>query len=85
MSATMKKVWAVLIIFTIFAYLLGEFRFVNSVMVVVLLISTFIKGELVISYFMGLRNVRMRYSIIPTLWLILVLSSIAVAYYLPQQ
>lgn len=83
MKRSVEDVWAVLIILTIFAYLLGELKLVNTLLVGILLITTFIKGHLVIDYFMGLKNVRWRYRIILTLWLIIVISSIALAYLLP--
>lgn len=83
MKRSVEGVWAVLIILTIFAYLLGELKLVNTLLVGILLISTFIKGHLVIDYFMGLKNVQLRYSIIPTLWLSIVIFSIFLPYYLP--
>jgi cytochrome c oxidase subunit IV len=84
MKKTMEYIWSALILLSLFAFLLGYLELVGSVMVGVLLLSTFIKGQLVIDYFMGLKHVRVKYRIIPTLWLIIVLSSIAVAYYLPK-
>jgi cytochrome c oxidase subunit IV len=83
MKKSVEGVWAVLIILTIFAYLLGELKLVNTLLVGILFITTFIKGHLVIDYFMGLKNVQLRYSIIPTLWLSIVIFSISLAYYLP--
>ena len=74
-------VWIILIFFTIFAYLLGKLELINTLLVGVLLVTTFIKGQLVIDYFMGLKNVSYKYRFIPTLWLVLVLSLVAVAYY----
>lgn len=74
-------VWIILIFFTIFAYLLGKLELINTLLVGVLLFTTFIKGQLVIDYFMGLKNVSYKYRFIPILWLILVLSLVAVAYY----
>ncbi len=74
-------VWIILIFFTIFAYLLGKLELINTLLVGVLLFTTFIKGQLVIDYFMGLKNVSYKYRFIPTLWLVLVLSLVAVAYY----
>jgi len=75
-------VWIVLLVFTIFAYLLGKLHLISSVLVGVLLITTFIKGQLVIDYFMGMKNVSLKYRLIPTFWLTLVLSLVATAYYL---
>lgn len=85
MKKSIEGVWFILLILTVFAFLLGKLEFVNSVMIGILLLSTFIKGQLIIDYFMGLKNVQLKYSIIPTLWLIIVLSSIAAAYYLPAK
>ncbi len=74
-------VWIILIFFTIFAYLLGKLELINTLLVGVLLVTTFIKGQLVIDYFMGLKNVSYKYRFIPTLWLTLILSLVAAAYY----
>ena len=74
-------VWIILIFFTIFAYLLGKLELINTLLVGVLLFTTFIKGQLVIDYFMGLKNVSYKYRFIPTLWLTLILSLVAAAYY----
>ena len=80
---SIKNIWIILIILTIFAYLLGYLKLINSSLVAILLISTFIKGELLIDYFMGLKTVKLKYRLIPIIWLGTVLSLIAVAYYLP--
>ena len=84
MKKTIEGVWITLILFSLFAFLLGYLELIGSVMVGILLVSTFIKGQLVIDYFMGLKDVRLKYRIIPTIWLIVLLSLIAVAYYLPS-
>jgi cytochrome c oxidase subunit IV len=83
MKKSVEIVWLVLIILSIFAFLLGYLKLVSSSLVTVLLVSTFLKGQLVIEYFMGLKEVKFKYRIIPTLWLSVVLSLVAVAYYLP--
>ena len=79
----LEFIWVVLVILTIFAYLLGYLEYVNSLFVAILLLTTFIKGQLVIDYFMGLKDVKLKYRLIPNIWLGLVLSLIAVAYYTP--
>ena len=83
MKKRVKIIWIILVILTIFAYLLGYLKLINNSLVAILLITTFIKGELVIDYFMGLKNVRLKYRLIPIIWLGIVLLLIAVAYYLP--
>ncbi len=82
MKKAVEGVWIVLIGFTIFAYLLGELKLISTFMVGVLLVTTFIKGQLVIDYFMGLKDVSLKYRLIPTVWLGLIISLIAVSYYL---
>jgi uncharacterized membrane protein len=83
MKKTLMYIWIILIILTIFAYLLGYLKLINSTLVAILFVSTFIKGQLVIDYFMGLREVQTKYRFIPTIWLGVVISLLAVAYYLP--
>ena len=81
MKRTVEIVWGVLIVLTIFAYLLGKLHLASGFMVGVLLFTTFVKGQLVIDYFMGMKNVSLKYRLIPTIWLFVVISSIAVSYY----
>jgi cytochrome c oxidase subunit IV len=83
MKKRVKIIWIILVILTIFAYLLGYLKLINNSLVAILLITTFIKGGLVIDYFMGLKNVRLKYRLIPIIWLRIVLLLIAVTYYLP--
>ena len=79
-----RNIWIVLVLLSTFAFVMGYFEFMNSSIVGFLLLSTFIKGHLVIEYFMGLKEVTLKYRLIPTLWLLFVLTGIAVAYYLPN-
>lgn len=77
------KIWFVLVIFTLFAFLLGWLKWINEYFVIILLITTFIKGQLVIEDFMGLRGVALRWRLIPSAWLIVTILLIGVAYYFP--
>ncbi len=79
----MRNIWIILVFLTLFSFLVGWLKLVNSLFVSILLFTTFIKGQLVSEYFMGLKNVALNYRVIPTIWLLIVLSSIAIAYYLP--
>ncbi len=83
MKRIFEYIWIILILLTIFAYLVGYLKYVTTSLVAVLLLTTFIKGVLVTDYFMGLKDVQLKYRIIPVAWLSLVISLIAVAYYLP--
>ncbi len=82
MKRILEIIWIILVILTIFAYLLGYLKYINTFFVAILLLSTFIKGQLVIDYFMGLRKVQLKYRIIPSLWLGIIIILIAVVYYL---
>jgi hypothetical protein len=79
---TMELIWISLVVLTIFAYILGYFKFISSFFVGILLISTFIKGAMVSDYFMGLSDVSFKYRIIPAVWLFVVLTLVGVAYYI---
>ena len=81
----MKYIWMILVVLTIFAFSLGYLELVSSFVVGVLLVSTFVKGQLVIDYFMGLKNVELKYRLIPTVWLGVIISLVAIAYFLPLQ
>lgn len=76
-------IWIILVILTLFAFLVGYLKLVSSLLVGVLLLTTFIKGAFVIEYFMGLKDVALKYRVIPTLWLVFMILLIGVAYYLP--
>ncbi len=80
---TLEYVWIILVILTIFAYLLGYLKIISTSLVAVLLVTTFIKGALVSDYFMGLKDVKMKYRFIPIIWLGVIILLIGVAYYLP--
>lgn len=83
MKKYLEYIWLALVLLTIFAFLLGFLKYINTALVSLLLISTFIKGELIVDYFMGLKEVQLKYRLIPLVWLLVVISLIAVAYYLP--
>ncbi|MCK9336501.1 MAG: cytochrome C oxidase subunit IV family protein [Arcobacteraceae bacterium] len=78
MKKTLEIVWIVLLALTIFAFVLGNLDFIPNLLVGILLLSTLIKGQLVIDYFMDLKNVRFKYRLIPLIWLLVVLSLIAI-------
>jgi len=76
------KVYIALIIFTFFTFSLGWFQLISKITISLLLISTFIKGFLVIESFMGLNNVSGKYRYIPTIWLGIIILSIGLGYYI---
>ncbi len=82
MKRILEIVWIVLVILTVFAYLLGYLKLIDTALVGALLFTTFVKGALVSDYFMGLKNVSTKYRLIPIIWLTVVIALIGVAYYL---
>ncbi len=75
------KAYIVLILLTIFAYSLGKFELINGSLFIVLIITTFLKGSIIIDYFMELKDVNFKYRLIPLIWLFIVLCGIVIGYY----
>ena len=80
---TSMIVWLILIALTFLAFFIGWLKTTSSLFVAILLLSTFIKGKLVIDYFMGFSDAQQRWRNFPTIWLFLVVAMIAVLYYMP--
>lgn len=78
-----EDIFTVLVVLSFSAYLIGYLELFSGLFAVVLLISTFVKGQLISDYFMDLKEVEPKYRLIPTIWLIIVLSLVSVAYILP--
>jgi prepilin signal peptidase PulO-like enzyme (type II secretory pathway) len=78
----LTKVFIILILCTIYTFLIGWFEINSSVLIAILLLTTFIKGHLIIDYFMGLKNVKGKFRYIPAIWLGSVISLIALGYYI---
>jgi hypothetical protein len=74
-------VYFTLILLTVFAFILGKISSISNFMIIILLLSTLIKGYLIIDYFMGLKDVRAKYRLIPILWLVLVLGGIGFSFF----
>jgi acetoacetate decarboxylase len=73
--------YLILIALTTFAYVLGKFELMNKTFFIILVVTTFIKGSMVIDYFMELKEVNLKYRLIPLIWLFIVLSGIVIGYY----
>jgi hypothetical protein len=83
MKLHVEDVFAVLVVLSFSAFLVGYLELFSGFFAIFLVISTFLKGQLISDYFMDLREVDYKYRLIPTLWLVVVLSLIGVAYMLP--
>ena len=75
-------VWLVLMGLTLLAFSIGKLELSGTTIIAVLLISTFLKGQMVIDYFMGLKRAPLFWRILISSWLFLVISGIALAYWL---
>ena len=76
------KVFSILILCTIYTFLIGWFEINSTIIIAILLFTTFIKGHLIIEYFMGLKSVKGKFRYIPTIWLGTIISLIALGYYI---
>jgi len=77
------KIWIVLLLLTLFSFGLGWLKLLSLGSFALLLLTTFIKGQLIADYFMGLKEVQGKYRFIPTIWLVVTLLLVALAYYVP--
>lgn len=73
-------VWLLLMLLTLVTYGIGEAGLGGIEVVFLLLAMVLIKGQMVADFFMGLRRVRLRWRILLTIYLLLVVSGIALAY-----
>lgn len=74
-----KKIFIIYLILVVITTLSYALTFVDNFTVEILALVcliTFIKGQLIIDYFMNLKNVSLKYRLLPTIWLIIVLSVI---------
>jgi cytochrome c oxidase subunit IV len=71
--------WVALLGLTTITYELGSHT-PSKVLMIVVLMLTLIKGQLVVSYFMDLHRVRLLWRLIMTSYLVIVGSVIAIAY-----
>ncbi len=77
----LTKLWLSLIVLTIFAFLIGWLKLISDTIIIVLLLTTFMKGQIVIDYFMDLNEVEGKYRFIPTIWLGVIILLIGIIYY----
>jgi hypothetical protein len=83
MKYTLECIWLSLVALSLFAYVMGQVEHFPKLFSILLLLGTLVKGQLIIDYFMELKEVRLKYRLIPTVWLGIVITLIAAAYYMP--
>lgn len=75
-------VWLILMLLTLAILAVGQMGLGGGTVVFLLIISTLIKTQLVADHFMGLKQVRLRWRLIVSLYLLVVMSMIGLAYWL---
>ncbi|MCW9024306.1 MAG: cytochrome C oxidase subunit IV family protein [Gammaproteobacteria bacterium] len=75
-------VWIILMLLTLAVLFIGQAGLGGTTVVCILLISTFVKTQMVADYFMGLKRTRLIWRAIVTVYLLLVMSLIGLAYWL---
>ncbi len=75
-------VWFILMALTLAVLAVGQAGLGGRTVVFLLIISTLIKTQIVADYFMGLKRVRLRWRLIVSIYLLVVMSMIGLAYQL---
>lgn len=75
------RVWLTLIALTLIAYGLTLAGYEGRVFVAVVLVFSWLKGQMIIDSFMMLKKVRLLWRLIISCWLLLVLTVIATMYF----
>ncbi len=75
-------VWFLLVVVTLSMYLLSSHQYSQQMLAALMLLAAWFKGQLIIDYFMGLRRVALRWRLIVSLWLVIVLGCIYLIYQL---
>ena len=76
-------IYIALFLLTTLTFSLGSTESFSFLYITITLLIALIKGQLIIDYFMGLKNVKLKYRMIVSLWLVSVLSLIGIAFYIP--
>ena len=73
-------IWLLLIGLTFFSFLIAQMGYRGEVLIGVVLVTAWIKGQMIIDSFMKLRRVRQLWRIIISVWLLVVLLVITSMY-----
>lgn len=76
----MSIIWVILVTLTLIGYWIGEQGMSGTVALAILLSAAFVKGQLVISHFMEMKEAPNSWKWIPSGWMVIVLAAIAVTY-----
>lgn len=76
----LKTIWIFLIFLTTLTFILGKIELSPYFFIALILFTTFVKGQLLIDFFMGLKDVKLKYRLIVSLWLSIVIILIGMAF-----
>ena len=76
-------IYILLFLLTSITLFLGSSNSFTSTFTIIVLITTIAKGQLIIDYFMGLKNVKLKYRLFVSLWLLIVVGLIGLSFILP--
>lgn len=74
------RIWLLLIGLTFISFIFARMGYQGEVLIAVVLLSAWLKGQMIIDSFMKLRRVRQLWRIIISVWLLVVLSVITSMY-----
>jgi cytochrome c oxidase subunit IV len=66
-------VWLILMGLSLIMFVLAKNGLAGQSFVMIMLLSTWFKGQMIIDHFMGLRRVAMRWRLFISVWLVLIL------------
>ena len=78
-------VWLILVLLTLATYAVGKLGMGGPAIVLVLLLSVLVKGQMVADAFMGMRGLTTRWRWVVSVWLLGVVCLIGLAYWLGGQ
>lgn len=76
----LKTIWIFLIFLTTLTFILGKVELSPYFFIALILLTTFVKGQLIIDFFMGLKDVKLKYRLIVSLWLSIVIILIGMTF-----
>ena len=74
--------WLLMVALTLVAFTLASMGYEGAYLVGFVLVTAFIKGQIIIDYFMQLKYSALLWRLIVTFWLMIVLSVIGLLYFL---
>ena len=75
------KIWLILVVLTLLSYGLSHAGYKGEMFVSLLMLTALIKGQMIIDHFMMLKIAPLIWRLIVSLWLLIILTVIALLYF----